>query len=283
MARRKAAEISVYDYLDHRAFLGDYYVAQKERGRGFSYRLFSRRAGLRSPNHLKLVIEGQRRLTPEMAVRYAAAMKLPEDESAYFLDLVAFNHARTPAERADTYQRLTGHRGYRKAQTLDQRHAAYYSQWYIPAIREMAMLPGFRGEPGWIAERMVPPITREQAASALETLVALSLLTRHEDGTLAPAEWVVKTEDATRGVHLASYHRVMLERAREALDHLPGTTRNLSAITLCTSAAGYERIVERVKRFRQELITLASLEDEGTHVVHVGVQIFPLTRPPEAA
>ena len=40
----------VYGYLDYRRLLGDYYADRKEHGRGFSYRAFSQRAGLKSPN-----------------------------------------------------------------------------------------------------------------------------------------------------------------------------------------------------------------------------------------
>jgi uncharacterized protein (TIGR02147 family) len=269
--------ISVYDYLDHRAFLADSYVEQKERGRGFSFRVFSRRAGLRSPNHLKLVIEGARRLTPDMSERYARALRLPPDEAAYFVDLVALNNAKSPPERAEAYQRLTGHRGYRKAQRVDQRHAAYYAHWYVPAIREMAMQHDFEGEPEWIAARMVPPITVEEARGALELLLELGLVTRMPDGTIAPTDFVVMAEDATRGVHLATYHAAMLAKANDALQTLPATRRNLSAVTLCVGESGYERIVERITRFRQELVALSALEEEGASVIHVGIQVFPLT------
>ena len=50
----------VFRYLDARAFLGDYYKAKKAERRAFSFRAFSRRAGLKSPNHLKRVIDGDR-------------------------------------------------------------------------------------------------------------------------------------------------------------------------------------------------------------------------------
>ena len=42
-------EIDVFDYVDLRTYLGDYYTMKKEQGRGFSYRYFSRRAGLAAP------------------------------------------------------------------------------------------------------------------------------------------------------------------------------------------------------------------------------------------
>ena len=273
--------VSVFDYLDFRAYLADVYVEKKAAGRGFSYRAFSRRAGLKSPNHLKLVIEGQRALSASSAQRYVAALRLEEEESAYFLDLVSFNQARTTAERVEAYQALTGHRSYRRAHKLDASYAAYFSRWHIPAIREMAMQADFVGDPQWIAERMVPSISVEDASEALDVLLELKLLQRLPDGSVAATEWILQAPDETVGVHLARYHIAMLHKAKESIDLLPPTERHLSALTLCLSAGGYARVVERLQRFRQELVSLATMEDDGSQVVHVGMQAFPLTRPSE--
>ena len=144
----------------------------------------------------------------------------------------------------------------------------------------MAMQSDFEGDADWIAERMVPAITESQAQEALDVLLELGLLTRMDDGTAAITEWIVQAPDETRGVHLARYHRMMLDKAAEAIDLVPSSERHISAVTLCLGPGGYERVVERMQRLRQELIGLATLEDDGEHVVHVGLQIFPLTREP---
>ena len=48
----------VYAYLDYRAFLRDFYAEKKANNPVFSYRSFSKRAGVASLNYLKLVVEG---------------------------------------------------------------------------------------------------------------------------------------------------------------------------------------------------------------------------------
>lgn len=274
--------ISVFDYLDFRAFLADLYVEKKESGRAFSYRAFSRRAGLKSPNHLKRVIDGERSLTEDTIERYAKALRLDPDESSYFLHLIRFNQARSSADRIAAYEALTGHRQYRQAHQLDASFGAYYSHWYIPAIREMALQGNFKADPEWIAERMVPAITTLQASEALDVLVDLGLLTKMDDGTLALADWIVQAPDETSGVHLATYHRVMLAKAAEAIDLVPSGERHLSALTLCLDEAAYTLVVDRLQRLRRELIALASLEETGERVVHIGLQAFPLTRGPDS-
>lgn len=276
MARR-AVPIDVLDYLDYRALLRDYYLAKKDEGRSFSFRAFSQRAGLKSPNHLKRVIDGERNLTPAMAVRYAKAMALDTEATSYFCDLVAFNQAGTAAERDATYERLTGQRGYRRAHKLDAAQAEYHSTWYLPAIREMVLRSDFREDPSWIAKNMVPPISATQAGKALSVLLDLGLVMRGTDGRLGQAEPVVTTGPETRGVHVARYHRAMMERAAESIDLVPPPDRDISSLTFCVGADGLRQIKLRIQRFRKELMAMATLEKDGEQVIQLNVQLFPLT------
>jgi uncharacterized protein (TIGR02147 family) len=274
-------DVDVFDYLDYRAFLRDVYLHRKGK-RGMSYRAFSRRAGLKSPNYLKRVIDAERNLTSDMAARFAKALSLDDDSTAYFLDLVRFNQARTSTERNTYYGKLTGFRRYRKAQPLELAQAAYHSTWYLPAIRELVARGDFEEDPDWIAQQMLPPITRKEAARALETLMALGLVVRAESGRLAWGEPVVSTGAETRGLHIVNYHRTMLERAGQSLDLVAPADRDISSLTLCLGDDGVRRIKERIQRFRRELLELAMLEDDPSQVVQVNFQVFPLTRPRDA-
>lgn len=274
---RGSSPIDVLDYLDYRALLRDYYVAKKDEKVGFSYRAFSQRAGLRSPNHLMRVVDGERGLTPAMAIRYAKAMGLDTDATSYFCDLVAFNQATSAAERDATYQRLTGARGYRKAHKLDAAQAQYHSTWYLPAIREMVVRPDFQDDPAWIAKRMIPPVTTAQASKALSLLLDIGLLVRASDGHLAQGDPVVTTGPETRSLHVARYHRAMSERAMESIDLVPREERDISSLTFCVGADGLRRLKLRIQRFRKELMAMATLEQDGEQVVQLNMQLFPLT------
>ena len=66
---RRRSPIDVFQYLDYRVFLADFYRTKKRSG--FSYRAFSRAAGLGAPNYLKLVIAGKRNMSQETAARGA--------------------------------------------------------------------------------------------------------------------------------------------------------------------------------------------------------------------
>jgi uncharacterized protein (TIGR02147 family) len=271
------ARIDIYRYTDYRAWLRDFYADRKQHGRGFSYRAFSRRAGLSSPNHLKRVIDGERNLSAEMAQRFADACGLDGKEALYFCELVAFNQARTTEERQARYEALASYRGFRRAQKLDLAHAEYHTHWYVPAIRELAASRGFRPDPSWIAQRMIPKISAEQAEQALALLENLGMLVRDADDRLVQSERVVSTGAETSGVHIVNYHRTMMQRAIEAIDLIPRSERDISALTLCVGKAELGRIKQRIQEFRRELVGIEGAGGRGEVVVQINFQLYPLT------
>jgi uncharacterized protein (TIGR02147 family) len=269
---------AVYAYLDYRAYLRDYYAAKKAQSRAFSYRAFSKRAGVSSPNYLKLVVEGKRDVSPKMAERFASACGLDPESSRYFVILVGFNQAKSGAERADAYDKLMGFQSYRQAHKLEIAHAAYYSDWYMPAIRELAAARSFREDPQWIAEQLIPKITPLQAQQALETLIELGFLVRSPEGKLTQAHALLSTGPETRGLHIAAFHRAMSQRAIESIDLVPKPERDISSLTLCLGHSGLKILKERLQRVRRELLELSALETDPEQVVQVNFQLFPLSR-----
>jgi uncharacterized protein (TIGR02147 family) len=273
----RTRELDVFQYLEYRAFLRDWYRAHNSDGRSFSFRAFARRAGLKSPNYLKLVMDGERNLTPQTAELFAKGLGLEGDAASYFVDLVAFNQASSTSERNKQYARLTSFRGYRQAHKIDLAHAAYHSAWYMPAIRELAASPSAPSDPDVIAEQLLPPITRTEAQRAIETLIALGLITR-EDGRLKQVDALLSTGPEVQGLHIANYHRAMMERAAASIDLVPPEDRDISSLTMCVGEDGLRRFKARVQRFRRELLELSALDDDPVQVIQMNFQLFPVTK-----
>jgi uncharacterized protein (TIGR02147 family) len=269
--------VDVFQYLDYRSLLKDYYLRKKDEGRGFSYRAFARRAGLGSPNHLKRVIDGDRNLSDRSVSQYARALGLDGEAAAYFHVLVDFTQSSSNEQRRDAYERMRAFRGYRKAHRIDATYADYHADWYVPAIRELALRPDFENDPAWIAPRMMPPIEIGEARRALEILFRLGMLVIDEAGRVRQTDAVVSTGEQTRGLHIARYHEVMLERASHAITHIPADERYVASLTFCVGAEAGARVRQRIQRFRQELVAMLAEEKHGDQVVQLGIQLFPLT------
>ncbi len=271
----------VFAYLDYREFLRDFYSARKAES-DYSFRSFSRRAGLKSPNYLKLVMDGDRNLTAKMSIRFAAACHLEGPAADYFTALVAFGQAKDVEERNARYSALQRFKRYRQNHQLAAAQDAYHSKWYLPAIRELVSSVSFREDPVWIAERLSPKIKATEAELALDTLVELGLLVRDANGRLRQVDKTVSTgPDHVRSLHLANYHRALMNHAMTSLDRLPPSDRDITGLTLCLGTGGMARLKQRLAAFRRELLELAELEESPEQVVQVGFQLFALSHPEE--
>jgi uncharacterized protein (TIGR02147 family) len=273
----KDGAVNIFTYLDYRTLLCDLYAEKKASEYGFSHRSFSRRAGLKSTNYLKLVMDGARNLSPDAAVRFAHALGLVGAQADYFSELVQYNQASTARERSQVYERMVKLKP-REVRELDERQGAYYSTWYLPAIRELATRRDFRDEPAWIARTLVPRITKSQAERALATLESLGLLTRDARGRLRAADSQVTTGPSPLAHQLADYHRAMLERAIAAVDLFPRDEREIASLTLCVDETMLPELKERLQKFRRELMHAAEERGERTRIVQINFQLFPLSK-----
>lgn len=271
------AIIDVFAYDDYRLLLGDYYIKKKELQPYFSYRAFSRRTGFRAPNHLQRVINGDRNLSSDAALRYSQAMHLDAEEQDYFCTLVEHAHATEEDEITRLTEKLLAMKRYRGARRLDEAYAEYHSNWYIPAIFEMIACRGFVADPRWIAPRMRPQISEEEAARALSILRELRLV-EESGGKLTPVDPVLTTGCEARRRAIAEYHRTMLESAKASIDLVPSDERDISALTLCMSEGGLLRVKQRIQAFRKELLSLAAENQDGEQVIQLNMQLFPLTK-----
>ncbi|MET0286475.1 MAG: TIGR02147 family protein [Polyangiales bacterium] len=271
-----SAAVNVFSFLDYREALRALYAHKKAHEYGFSHRAFSRRAGLKSTNFLKLVMDGERNLSPEAAQRFARALNLGAAEADYFCELVQYNQARSTRERATAYERLSKLKPLRAARELDASQNAYHARWYIPAVRELAARADFRDDPAWIARTLAPSITRAQAKKALETLLTLGMLVRQGE-RVVQADPELTTGPTPLGHHLADFHRAMIDRGREAMDLFPRDEREIGAVTMCIDDALLPALRERIQAFRRELLTFEHTGDRK-RVVQVNFQLFPLTK-----
>lgn len=271
---------NLYLYIDYRRYLADTYTYLKRTKPQFSYRYFARQAGFSAPNYLKLVVDGQRNLTPRSIKQFAKALKLEKGERDFFHHLVMMNQARSEAERNEHYQALSQVRGYLEVKRIERDQYAYYSNWYVAPIRELVGVDGFRADPAWIAAQLRPEITPAEAEDAVALLIRLGFVLRDEDGLLRQAAPVVSTGDEVRAMAVRNFHRAMLQRAGEAIDRFPVETRQLSGLTVAISPARAVEVAERLHALRRALFEAMCAPDDAdeTIVYQVNLQLFPLTQ-----
>lgn len=277
LLRKREGLVDIYAFEDYRAFLGETYRSKKKTNPHFSYRAFAKRTGFSAPNHLQRVIAGQRNLSPDAVERYASALHLDQDETAFFRLLVSLGQEEEEEDRERLRRSLQALRNYRSAQRLGDAHARYHHHWYIPAIFEMIACAKFREHPAWIAEQLWPKITEEEAQSGLDALHELGLI-EEEEGRLKQTNATLTTGAEAQKSHIADYHRVMMQRASSSIEAVPSEQRDISSLTVSLGAAGLSVFKKRIQEFRRELLSLAEGDEASSQVVQLNLQLFPLTK-----
>ncbi len=268
---------SIFEYTDYRKYLADWCTHARAKGKAFSFRNFSRMAGIASPSYLKMVIDGKRNILPETIAGFARALRLTAAQARFFEDLVLFNQARTHEAKDLYYHRLLRCRKFRAANHLSRERYEYFSKWYYAAIREMVALPDFRPDPAWIAKRLRPQVTRAEAQAALELLERLGLVAVGKDGRMEICDGAVTTEDEVNSLVVVNYHKEMIGRAADSLTSAKGKERNISALTVAMSKQKFQQIKERIHAFRKEIRALLGEADDAEDVYQINFQLFSLT------
>lgn len=268
---------NLFSYDNYRRYLKDLYAHLKAAKSHFSFRYFSKAAGFRSPNFLKLVIDGKRNLTGDSVERFAKALKLNKREAEFFRNLVALNQAATVAERNHFAEQVFRSGAYRKLNPLKREQHDYYATWYCVAIRELARLKDFQEDPKWIAKTLRPRITPAEAEKAVAELQKLGMLKRDESGKLIQNEPTISTGDEVASASVAQFLKLMTVMGAESIDLFAAAKRDVSSVTLSLSDESFARAKDMVRQFRKELLALDAKDQNATNVYQVNFQVFPLT------
>lgn len=268
---------SVFDHMDYRAFLAQWYRETKAVQPRFTYRTVAAKVGFRSPSFFTQVLQGKSNIRLETTEGFATLIGLKGRERAYFLDLVAWNQARDERTSAQARKRLERFRSF-KLKLLESEQSAFLREWHHAAIRELLAIHPTRD--GWerLGTLLEPSLPAETVKKSVELLLSLGLAVRTARG-IEPKDSALSTGTAPRAQETRDYYLQMLDLARQALDRFPREERNLSWVTLCISDECRLEIVEELRSFRKKLLEIASRDPNPTRVHQLNLQFFPLSRP----
>ncbi|MGZ3743918.1 MAG: TIGR02147 family protein [Pseudobdellovibrionaceae bacterium] len=269
---------SIFQYDNYRVFLKDYYEWSKLENKNFSFRFFSRALGYSSPNFLKCVIDGTRNLTTDGVRRFIKALKLNKEEAAFFENLVSYNQAKNEEEKRIYAEHILHSKAYRKMLPLREAQFSYFANWYLIPIRELVNLPNFQEDPEWIAQSLVPSITPAQAKQAFEELLQLGLIERDHSGKVVQTTANVTTPDEIISTFKADCLKEFIKLGAESIKRVPRDKRDISSVTIGLSKSSFLEVKEIAKKFRREIMEIASKEqDSSDDIYQFNIQFFPLT------
>ena len=266
----------LFDYDDFRKFMQDYFEEQKKMRSVFSHRFFAAKAGFSSSSYCLNVIRGRFNLTPKSIEKISKAMDFEPLQKEYFEALVQYNQAQQVDERDQAWEQILQIRRQIEFTHVTTREQAYFSKWYYPVIRELAVESDWNGDFRVLARSLTPQITTEEAREAVKNLLEWGLLKK--DGERY--ERVSQMLDAAEipPIALRKIRREYIQHAIGAVESMPKDERFAAFTTLAMSEKSYNYAVEVLEEARKKIIARAANDLDVERVYEMMLVAFPMSK-----
>lgn len=273
-------KISVFDYVDYRTYLKDYFFSNKK-NKAQSLEAICRRASELTKSHLSLIIHGKRNLTATKRLKLLDALGLTGVDRDYLDRLIQANQAKSLEEKAIHLNSLSHMRPLSQT-ALPFKAYSLLEKWHGLAIRELARLPAFDSNPKIISRLLRNRLSLMEASRSVDILTHLGLLRRTNGSELKPTDETLVTHDEISSPAIRRYHLSCMELARRSLDEDAVEEREFASVNVVVSAQTHQLIKKKIKAFRDEIATLAANHiDEKDHLYQLNLQFFRLSEVPE--
>ena len=136
--------VNIFDYLDYREFLRDFYREAKRNKPFFSYRFIGNHVGMDSSYVIK-VLQGNLHISPKKINSFIKLLELTEPEAAFFETLVHFCRAKTERQRKPYFDKLFSLSTV-KSQRLEPHQYEFFQKWYYSAVWAIVNCTPFNGD-----------------------------------------------------------------------------------------------------------------------------------------
>tara|TARA_B100001248_G_C27399710_1_gene469147 strand:+ start:10811 stop:11677 length:867 start_codon:yes stop_codon:yes gene_type:complete len=271
------------DYADYRRYLKDYYQYKKTSDRRYNYGVFSARADIKSPNYLKLVIEGKRNLSDKMAEKFARAMEMDKEQSREFLTMVKYCQAKRNDERNLYLRELAELRVKKKIAKGEIKQEVWENipSWVSWVIYEMADMEGVNLNDKNLAQLLRGNVRQQDVENAIEKLIQAGELKRNDiDGRLEKASDVTRNREDVPVALVKKLQSELIQIGMDSLYHDSAEEREFGALTLCLTEEEFEKLKFELRQIRKRIhrdTAVARKENKGKRIYQLNLQLFPLT------
>lgn len=273
---------SVFEYLDFREFLSDYYTFRKAQDSSFSYRSFSASLGIKAPNFLQWIIDGKRDLSLKNIKPISTILNLDDNEADYFDTLVRFGQAKTVADKDLLFNLLLEKRKPFVVSTLDEYQYEHFNNWYNEVIRVLLNMVDFNPNEKYAFRRLAamlrPKISETQARSAIKKMLLLGLVKKDNSGFIRQTDRIISTGDEVKSFFIKRFHGEMIDLAKDSMNSFSSDERDISAITMNVSDKCFELIKKEIQQTRKRILELVEIDEQSNNLYQLNMQLFPVAR-----
>lgn len=274
-------------YTDFREYLKAYYDYKvhlhKNSFSHYNYKTFSASADIKSPNYLKMIIEGERNLSRDTAKKFARALGLDKDGTEEFLLLVQYGQAVDPLERNRHLKTLNEFRTKRRIksgeiQTEKLQSAPSWISWVIHSMVEQKdadfSIDGLR-------DLFVGNVTADDIRRSLQQLFDSQALQLDPQTGKVKKGLLPPNQDDISPEMIRKIQSELMYLGMEALLNGKSADREIGTLTVCLTESEFEKIRFELRHLRKRILKDALVGRErgpGDRVYQLNIQMFPMTK-----
>lgn len=274
-------------FVDYRKYLAAFYEFKQKETKGslrpYSFSDFSAAADIKSPNYLKLIIEGKRNLSRDMCKRFSKALKHNRSQAKEFDLLVLYGQEKDPLQRTRNLKELSEYRAKKSLQSgaINRETWDQVSSWLVWVLYAMVDQKGVEFTPSGLRRLMRGQVNEAQIQQAMDKLLKAGDIKVNPETRLAERTGV--TMSGTDQVPSELIRKIQSELIYLGLESLHKNTpqeREVSGVTLSMTEKEYEWVRFELRKLRKQIqkeISIKREQTKGERVYQVNIQLFPVT------
>jgi uncharacterized protein (TIGR02147 family) len=271
----------VFDYLDYRAYLKDFYEERKSEFAFFSYRMMAESFGL-FPSNVFRILHGDAHLPSRCQSRALEVLGLSGRSAEYFQLLISYARERSVKARNEILEKALALRDVSR-KPLEDQELAYFDHWWVSVVRALLELTKGRAVPGELAGFLNPPVGEEEVRAALVLLEELQLVKKASSGRMLPAEAHLTAGGEAKAKAVHRFQRQILSLASESLERFPPQIRDVSTLTLSMDERAFGEIREMIRECRRQIQKRVEESTSPDRVMQLAMAFFPAAALPGRA
>lgn len=275
------------DYMNYRLYLGAFYQykrkASKSSLRSYNYAVFSAAANIKSPNYLKMIIEGKRNLSDDMIGKFGKALSFNKDLTEEFRLLVHFTQATDPADRNMYLKKLSEHRVGMKLKSgeIDKKTWEKVPNWVAWIIYAMVDQEGVKFDTQSLKKVLRGKASEDEIDHALTTLLSTGELRKDEiTGEFKKSRSLIESPEDVPVALVRKLQSQLMYLGLESLYQDQPTDREFGTLTMALTKHEFEEIKFKLRQMRKALNkdnSIARMKEKGERVYQLNIQLFPVT------
>lgn len=274
---------SIFEYTNHLECLKDIYLsAKKSRGSQVSHATISQKLGYTSRGAWGHILNGVVKLKPEQVKIISGIFNLHEQEFKYFDLLVKHNQANR--EDRHKFKRLLSKFKKENKRFIDDEKHHFYEEWLNTVVRNLCSCDDFKkSDYAKINSHLIQfRFPEEKIKKTIKYLLSHNYIYEDANGFLKATDRFV-VNNTQKGVEtLNKFHTEMINFGKKSITQIPKKERQISSLNASVSKKGYDLILDSLSECRSKIRSIVEDEADCEKVYQINLQVFPMTKPPEA-